>query len=859
MGKQPKPRKDPLNIRAYTILGLTVWTLFLGTLLNWSIDLIENMALERAYIYTKVGFDKDVVYRRWVSEHGGVYVRVDSTTPPSPYLSHISDRDIVIDSGLKLTLMNPAYMTRQVYELEKEISEIQGHITSLNPIRKENAADEWETKVLQEFEKGVTEFSEVGTINGEDYFRYMKPFITEKSCLKCHAHQGYKVNDIRGGVSVSYPMDQVYILIESDIRNQYYSYGLIWILGLSILVISYFFLRKSDNKRLAAEEDLLIMNSQLEDRVQSRTENLQQEIAERQKAEAKIIESQQRFETLFNFGADAVFVHPYVESGFKNFIEVNNIACLMFGYSKEEFLKLSPANIASQPDIKKRGDKKERTNLKESKNRIFDARMIKKSGEVFPVEISSTVFDYQEQKFIMSVVRDITVRKEIEKKLERNTGLIKGLIQTVPDLIWLKNINGEYLLCNPVFERLFGAKESDIIGKTDYDFVDKELADFFRKNDAIALEKGKPTSNEEFITFSDGGYQGWFETTKAPMYKKDGTVLGVLGIARDISYRKQAKEELTIEKEFTEKIINTSTAIIIGLDKNHLIQIFNKGAEKVTGYSEEDMLGKDWFKIFFPKELLKEMNKVWTTAWGIQSHAYENPILIKTGEERMISWQSTGFYEGEDSTKHLLISIGEDVTDRKKAENELRESQTFNQTLLDTSPDIIYVYDIIDRKNIYSNEGIMKILGYSAEEILTIGDNLLPDLMHPDDFANYIKNILPLYQKAVDKEIIEHEYRMKHKSGLWTWLWTKESIFLRLPDGTPKQIFGLSSDITERKLAEKELKKHREHLEELVKDRTLELQDKNKDLARVNKLFVGRELRMKELKDEIEKLKGNDK
>ena len=120
----------------------------------------------------------------------------------------------------------------------------------------------------------------------------------------------------------------------------------------------------------------------------------------------------------------------------------------------------------------------------------------------------------------------------------------RNLLETIPDLVWLKDVEGVYLGCNPMFERLFGAKAADIIGKTDYDFVNKDLADFFRAHDRKALEAGKPSSNEEWLTFADNGYRGLFETIKTPMHDADGKLVGVLGVARDITDRKRAEEAL---------------------------------------------------------------------------------------------------------------------------------------------------------------------------------------------------------------------------------------------------------------------------------------------------------------------------
>ncbi len=119
--------------------------------------------------------------------------------------------------------------------------------------------------------------------------------------------------------------------------------------------------------------------------------------------------------------------------------------------------------------------------------------------------------------------------------------------------------------------------------------------------------------------------------------------------------------------------------------------------------------------------------------------------------------------------------------------------------VMDNSLDIIYLYDIIEKKNIYSNAGISKVLGYTAKEIKEMGEHLIPILMHPDDLEKYSNTVLPKYQKAKDNEWIEHDYRMKHRNGEWRWLYSKETIFNRIDNGVPAQILGILSDITEEK------------------------------------------------------------
>lgn len=121
---------------------------------------------------------------------------------------------------------------------------------------------------------------------------------------------------------------------------------------------------------------------------------------------------------------------------------------------------------------------------------------------------------------------------------------LRTLLHTIPDLVWLKDPDGVYLACNRQFERFFGASEADIIGKTDYDFVDRELADLFRANDLKAMAAGKVQSNEDWLAFADDGYRGLFETLMTPMQDRDGKLIGVLGIARDITERKAAEEKI---------------------------------------------------------------------------------------------------------------------------------------------------------------------------------------------------------------------------------------------------------------------------------------------------------------------------
>jgi PAS domain S-box-containing protein len=133
---------------------------------------------------------------------------------------------------------------------------------------------------------------------------------------------------------------------------------------------------------------------------------------------------------------------------------------------------------------------------------------------------------------------------ERTKQLSERESQLRTLVQTLPDLVWWKDPDGRFMACNPKFERFLGATQDEIVGKTDYDFLDKKLADFFREKDKIAIATGKPSINEEEVIYADDGHKELLETIKTPMFSSDGNLIGVLGVARDITERRRSEQAL---------------------------------------------------------------------------------------------------------------------------------------------------------------------------------------------------------------------------------------------------------------------------------------------------------------------------
>ena len=182
------------------LICLVVLSVFWGFYYR-STELIEKQLLHQGQSF----FQEIVLTRQWAAGHNGVYVRLEPGVEPNPYLLKVPGLKVVIrdESGQPYVLKNPALITREISELAAQKGMFRFHITSLDPLNPANAPDPFETESLRKFAAGVNENSAYESSDGEVYFRYMAPLVTEKSCLVCHAQQGYKEGDIRGGISVT--------------------------------------------------------------------------------------------------------------------------------------------------------------------------------------------------------------------------------------------------------------------------------------------------------------------------------------------------------------------------------------------------------------------------------------------------------------------------------------------------------------------------------------------------------------------------------------------------------------------------------------------------------------------------------
>ncbi len=389
-----------INRTGFFYILFLCWTGVIIAFLSFELNRINVEVENLAKTQARANFNKDQAIRHWASLHGGIYVPVDSVTRPNPALSHVKYRDIETPDGRKLTLMNPAYMIRQLNEYFAKFYGVKGHITSEKLIRPENKPDDWELSALKQFEKGATEVSEHSDINGEPYLRLMQPMITKESCLKCHAVQGYKVGDVRGGVSISIPMKPIQEKASVKKRFSVFSMSVLWLIGSVALIVMGRRLNVSIRAQQRSEEALMAQNEKLT------------EATEKLAKSEKILLEAQKVAHLGHWQLDIV----------NNRLMWSDEVYRIFGLKPREIVATYEAFLEKiHPDDRERVNQVYMDSLESKSQYEIEHRLLLGSGEIkYVLENCNTRYDENGKPISsMGTVLDITQRKEIELELKK--------------------------------------------------------------------------------------------------------------------------------------------------------------------------------------------------------------------------------------------------------------------------------------------------------------------------------------------------------------------------------------------------------------------------------------------------------
>ncbi|TDD73775.1 PAS domain-containing protein [Flavobacterium caseinilyticum] len=394
------------------------------------------------------------------------------------------------------------------------------------------------------------------------------------------------------------------------------------------------------------------------------------------------------------------------------------------------------------------------------------------------IEIALIILSLILLTVVYFIIRSQLRSKNIAQNLLlENKQLLQSIMDNTLSPIFIKKINGEYLLTNKQFESLFNIKNEEIIGKTDHDFMPIAAADAYRNSDFEVVKALKELKTEETIQLPDGIHT--YIAVKFPIYDSSKRIYAIGGIFTDISERKKLEESFTAaEKFFT---MSVDMMIISSMEK--FVKV-NPAVSKILGYSEEELLSKNFLHFTHPDDqeiTKKEVIKLQTGALSIK---FENRYICKDGTVKWLVWSVF-----PDVKTGLLYAVASDITEKKEIENALNIANTF----FNLSSEMFVV--IKEHNFVKVNPAFTRILGYNQQEIL---NKPFLSFIHPDDVAVFMDGIKKL---KISDSVITTRVRERLKDDSYKWFdWTST---IDMQTGI---IYAVARDVTERIANEESLK-----------------------------------------------------
>ncbi|MFE3846976.1 PAS domain-containing protein [Flavobacterium sp. LB3P45] len=414
---------------------------------------------------------------------------------------------------------------------------------------------------------------------------------------------------------------------------------------------------------------------------------------------------------------------------------------------------------------------------------IFISRLSKERDETMDSRLNWIEIFLFFLSVVLLIVVYFIIRAQLKAKaisqnlLLENKQLLQSIIDNTTNPIFIKKINGEYLLINKQFESLFQISNEEIIGKTNEDFLPKNVADAYRNSDFEVVKALKELKSEETIELPDGPHT--YIAVKFPLFDSNGRVYAVGGISTDITDRKKLEES----SKSADKFFNMSLDMLIIASADKFIKI-NPAVSKILGYSEDELLSHSFLSYVHPDDVeitKKEVGKLQT---GIVSLKFENRYICK---DRSFKWILWSVYP--DVSTGLLYAVARDITDMKANENSIAEADKFFN--------LSYELFVVAKGDYFIkvNPAFTRILGFSPEEI---NDKPFLSFSHPDDLKASTEAIEKLKNGGT---MLNYRARALCKDGSYKWLEWSSAI-----DVQTGMMYAVARDVTEKIQNEESLK-----------------------------------------------------
>jgi PAS domain S-box-containing protein len=395
-----------------------------------------------------------------------------------------------------------------------------------------------------------------------------------------------------------------------------------------------------------------------------------------------------------------------------------------------------------------------------------------------------------------------------QDKLRKEKDLLRTVIDNTEDGITIYDHEYRVTLWNRAVEARSGIAGGQIIGKKFFD-----VFPVYRDTpDGQAMQRALEGHR---IRLSDMPYrlrEGYYESDLLPLRDEEGAVRGVLAISRDITRQKEALTKVSRSEALMARAQevahfgswewNLLTGELAWSDEMYRIYGYEPGSVKATA---------EWsFSHYFLEDLAATRQTLEALKAQPQPFQSAHRIVRRDGAVRDI--QVVGAVETDAAGRAVkLYGASQDVTQARQAEAQLRQHRHFIERIADTTPNLLYIYDLKRNQNVYANRELYRQLGYTAEWVQQTGAAFLPRVVHPDDFPEVLRSFSEL-AAAGDADIVQVEYRIRTAAGDWRWFYDRATVFSRDPDGSVRETLGTSQDITEQKRSQQALHEKNEAL-----------------------------------------------
>ncbi|OLS32394.1 MAG: Sporulation kinase E [Candidatus Heimdallarchaeota archaeon AB_125] len=534
------------------------------------------------------------------------------------------------------------------------------------------------------------------------------------------------------------------------------------------------------------------------------------DITERKRDQEELIESEEKFRQIFQNVDEAIFMLPLTPGNrMGKYIEVNEIACQWTGYSREELLDMTPLDLKSPEGTV--GDSDFGKALLKHNKVNFEGNIFHKDGSSIPVEYNSNMFLMNEERFLLTTARDLREKKKAEEQLTRSEERFRQIFNNTSDAIFLtyldeNNSVSKFIEVNDIALRWLGFTKEELQNMYSVDITAPEEKEFNSTYTHKIIEKGHATF--ETILFTNDRKRIPVEINSLIFELQSQKV--ILSMARDITERKKAQRDLMESEEKYRKLVETIPAAIVRSDSSGNITFVNERAAILHGYESEDqLLGKNTYELISYEDSFTAQHVQMKTIEDGFIHDIEYSILRKDGTTIPGEFHAASIKDKEGSVLGF-IGVEIDITERKKAEEALKESEEKFRQIFQNAKDAIFIHKINEHNEIGDlleiNETACQWLGLTREEILEFvkgESNGYFDLkfsleISEDIFQSGTKTFETSIENSVGDirpvEFSSHLFTMRDEQVL----------------------LSIARDITERQIAELSIKKSEERYRTLI-------------------------------------------